>query len=157
MQVRAMTSGMGSGSRRRAWGHPWCHARKIHRGATGNKPVGKQRGELETLPSGSIRVKVYAGRDPVTKRRLYLTETIPPGPKQEKLAEQFRTRFLNEVDEKRNPRTRATVDQLMVKYFDVLDVDASTKRGYRSKYNIHIKPLLGKPLLHTCPVPGRQG
>ncbi|MGY4770320.1 hypothetical protein ACXC9Q_25675 (plasmid) [Kribbella sp. CWNU-51] len=109
----------------------------------GNKPVGKQRGELETLPSGSIRVKVYAGRDPVTKRRLYLTETIAPGPKQEKLAEQLRTRFLNEVDEKRNPRTRATVDQLMTKYFDVLDVDASTKRGYRSKYNIHIKPLLG--------------
>jgi integrase len=109
----------------------------------GRQSGGKQRGELETLPSGSIRVKVYAGVDPVTKRRLYLTETVPPGPKQAKLAEQLRTRFLNEVDEKRNPRTRATVDQLMTKYFDVLDVDALTKRGYRSKYNIHIKPLLG--------------
>ena len=31
----------------------------------------------------------------------------------------------------------------MVKYFDVLDVDALTKRGYRSKHNIHIKPVLG--------------
>jgi len=56
------------------------------------------------------------------------------------LAEQLRTRFLNEVDKKRNARARATVDRLMTKYFDVLDVDASTERGYRSKYNIHIKP-----------------
>jgi hypothetical protein len=43
----------------------------------GKQPTGKQRGELETLPSGSIRVKVYVGLDPVTKRRLYLTETVP--------------------------------------------------------------------------------
>jgi integrase len=113
----------------------------------GRQSTGRQRGELEVLPSGSIRVKVYAGRDPVTGRKLHLTETIPAGPRQQKLAEQARTRFLNEVDEKRNPKTRATVDQLMEKYLDVLDVDATTKRGYRSKYNIHIKPLLGKTKL----------
>ncbi|MEV0284923.1 hypothetical protein AB0H36_12500 [Kribbella sp. NPDC050820] len=47
------------------------------------------------------------------------------------------------MDEKRNPKTRATVDQLMVKYFNVLDVDTLTKRNYRSKYDNHIMPLLG--------------
>jgi hypothetical protein len=36
----------------------------------------RQRGEIETLPSGSLRVKVYAGVDPVTRNRRYLTETI---------------------------------------------------------------------------------
>ena len=38
------------------------------------------RGEIETLPSGSLRVRVYAGVDPVSGRRLHLTETIPAGP-----------------------------------------------------------------------------
>jgi hypothetical protein len=32
------------------------------------------------LPSGSLRVRVTAGRDPVTKQRHYLTEVIPAGP-----------------------------------------------------------------------------
>jgi integrase/DNA-binding transcriptional regulator YhcF (GntR family) len=50
---------------------------------------------------------------------------------------------LNQVDEKRNPKTRATVDQLIAKYFEVLDVDTQTMRGYRSKYKNHIKPLIG--------------
>jgi integrase len=58
---------------------------------------------------------VYAGTDPVSKRRLDLTEVVPPGPKQASLAEKARTRLLNQVDEKRNPKTSATVDQLIAK------------------------------------------
>jgi integrase len=88
-------------------------------------------------------VRVYAGTDPVSKRRLDLTEVIPPGPKQGELAEKARTRLLNQVDEKRNPKTRATVDQLITKYFEVVDIDTQTMRGYRSKYENHIKPLIG--------------
>jgi LacI family xylobiose transport system transcriptional regulator len=41
---------------------------------------GRPRGLIETLPSGSLRVKVYAGIDPVSKKRLYLDETIPASP-----------------------------------------------------------------------------
>jgi len=40
----------------------------------------RQRGEIETLPSGSLRVRVYAGIDPVTKKKHYLTETVQAGP-----------------------------------------------------------------------------
>ncbi|GHJ14185.1 hypothetical protein [Micromonospora sp. AKA38] len=47
--------------------------------ATANGRGKRQRGEIEELPSGSLRVKVYAGIDPITKKRHYLTETIPPG------------------------------------------------------------------------------
>jgi hypothetical protein len=90
---------------------------------------------------------VYAGTDPVTKKPLYLTEIVLPGPKQAREAEQARTRLLNQVDEKRNPKTRATVDQLMAKYFAVVDVDTQTLRGYRSKYERHIKPLIGSEQL----------
>jgi hypothetical protein len=70
------------------------------------------RGSIETLPSGSLRVKVYVGIDPVSKKRLYLEETIPAGPRAAKEAEKARTRLLAQVDERHNPRTRATVNQM---------------------------------------------
>ena len=63
------------------------------------------RGEIEALPSGSLRVRVYAGVDPVTKRRRYLQETVPAGPEAEREAEAVRARLLGEV---RAARERAT-------------------------------------------------
>jgi integrase len=107
------------------------------------EPRRRQRGSVRSLPSGSLQVRVFAGTDPVSKKDLYLSEIVPPGPRQQREAEQARTRLLNQVDEKRNPKTRATVDQLIVKYFEVIEVDTQTMRGYRSKYENHIKPLLG--------------
>jgi integrase len=91
----------------------------------------RQRGQIEKLPSGALRVKVYAGIDPISKRRLHLSETVPPGPRQARLAEEARTRLQNQVDEKRSPRSRATVDQLIDKYLTVLQADPSTLRGYQ--------------------------
>jgi hypothetical protein len=45
------------------------------------------KGHIETLPSGSLRVKVYAGKDPVTGKERVLRETCaddaeaaPPSP-----------------------------------------------------------------------------
>jgi integrase len=42
---------------------------------------GRERGEIETLSSGSLRVKVYAGIDSLSGKRHYLTETAPAGPR----------------------------------------------------------------------------
>jgi integrase len=108
--------------------------------STGTK---RRRGEIETLPSGSLRVKVYAGIDPMTKKRHYLSETIAPGPGAGREAEKARTKLLAQVDERRNPRTRATVNQLLDRWLEVLDVEMSTRRGYRTKIDNHIRPLLG--------------
>jgi len=108
------------------------------------KPRQRQRGEIETLPSGSLRARVYAGLDPVTKKRHYLTEVIPPGPKAAKEAEQARTRLLNQVDERRSPRTRATVNQLMTRYLEVLDVEETTRATYEGYVRNHVRPLLGE-------------
>jgi integrase len=82
----------------------------------------RQRGEIETLASGSLRVKVYAGVDPLSGKRLYLTETVPAGPRALAEAKKVRTRLVGQIDEQRNPRTRATVNQLMDRYLDVVDV-----------------------------------
>jgi integrase/DNA-binding transcriptional regulator YhcF (GntR family) len=107
-------------------------------------PKGRQRGQIEQLPSKALRVKVYAGIDPLSGRRNYLTETVQPGPKAWDEADQVRTRLLNQVDEQRNPRTKATVNQLMDRYLEVLDVDTNTRRSYEGYIRNHIRPLLGK-------------
>ena len=64
---------------------------------------GRQRGEIVTLPSGSLRVRVNAGVDPLSGKRLYLTETVPAGPKALVEAKKVRTRLIGQIDEQRNP------------------------------------------------------
>jgi LacI family transcriptional regulator, xylobiose transport system transcriptional regulator len=64
-------------------------------------PARRARGEIEHLPSGSLRVRVYAGIDSTSKKRRYLVETVPAGPKAAQQAERVRTRLLAEVDRQR--------------------------------------------------------
>ncbi len=104
----------------------------------------RARGNIELQASGSLRVSVYAGYDPVTGRRHYLREMVPGGPKAEIDAEKVLTRLLNQVDERRNPKSRATVNQLLDRYLEVLDVDDSTSKTYRGYIKNHIRPVLGK-------------
>jgi integrase len=113
----------------------------------------RKRGSIEELPSGALRVRVYAGVDPVTRRAHYLKETIPPGRSAAREAEKARTRMLREVDERKAPRTGATLNQLLDRQFDVgLDVDGSTKRDYLSKACKHIRPFLGsEPISRVGP------
>ncbi|MEU0157235.1 tyrosine-type recombinase/integrase [Micromonospora fulviviridis] len=89
-------------------------------------------------------MKVYAGVDPISGKRHYLTETIPPGRTAAKEAEKARTRLLAQVDERRNPRTRANVDQLLDRWLEVVEIDATTRMGYVSKLSKHVRPVLGK-------------
>jgi integrase len=88
-------------------------------------------------------VRVYAGIDPVTKRRHDLTEVVPAGPRAATLAEQTLTRLLNQVDEKRNPRTVSTVNQLLDQHLAMLDVDRSTLLNYQGQLRLHVRPFIG--------------
>jgi integrase/DNA-binding transcriptional regulator YhcF (GntR family) len=103
----------------------------------------RERGGIDVLPSGAIRVRVYAGIDPVSKRRHDLIEVIPAGRDAEKLAEEARVRLLNQVYERRNPRTKATVNQLLDKYLSEADLEFNTLDVYNGYANKHIRPLLG--------------
>ena len=100
---------------------------------SGRPRVGKTRarGNIETLRSGALRVRVYAGIDPVTKKRHNLIQVVEPGPKAWRKAEEVRDRFLAEVAERRNPRTSATVDQLLDRYLDQFDGASNTLTLYR--------------------------
>ncbi|GAB1645704.1 tyrosine recombinase XerC [Krasilnikovia sp. MM14-A1259] len=106
-------------------------------------PRQRQRGTIDALPSGALRVRVYAGPDPLTKRRHDLTEVIPPGSNAAREAEKAWTRLLNQVDERRNPRTRAKVNQLLDRWLEVLHAEPSTRRGYVLKIEKHVRPMLG--------------
>ena len=55
----------------------------------------RSRGTIDELPSGALRVRVSAGVDPISKRRLYLTELVAAGPKARQTAERIRTRLLS--------------------------------------------------------------
>jgi len=59
--------------------------------AKGDGKKKRQPGNDESLPSGSIRVRVYAEIDPVTNTVRYLRETVPPGPDQEREMRQCST------------------------------------------------------------------
>jgi integrase len=107
----------------------------------------RARGGIDLLPSGAYRVRVYAGLDPLTGKRNYLTEVVPSGPKAASEAEKLRTRLLSQVDERRNPRTKATVNQLLDRYLEVVDLDDSTRSTYVGYLDRHVRPVLGNLLL----------
>jgi integrase len=116
---------------------------------------GRQRGSIERLPSGSLRVRVYAGIDPLTRKRHYLTEVVPLGPAATTQAERAArgeakkvlTRLLNQVDERRNPRTRATIDQLLHRYPELLDVEDTTHSTYEALIDKHIRRMIGSVMV----------
>ncbi len=115
-----------------------------------SRTTGRQRGQIEALPSGSLRVKVYTGTAPITGRRHDLTETIPAGPGAEREAKKALTRLLSQVDERRNPRTRATLNQLLDRWLDVAELEPTTRSGYVRKLDKHVRPVLGS-LIDTEP------
>ncbi|WP_202872846.1 tyrosine-type recombinase/integrase [Kribbella capetownensis] len=104
----------------------------------------RPRGQIETLPSGSLRVSVYAGLDPISKDRVYLRETVPAGPKAEDQAEAVLARFQLEVYERRHPRTDATVDQLLERHFKDAKLGFKTAKNYRSQADKHVIPTIGR-------------
>ncbi len=89
-------------------------------------------------------MRVYAGIDPITKRRHDLVEVIPAGPRAASLAEEARVRLLHEVYQRRHPRTNATVNQMLDRYFKEADWEYNTRETYRGYVAKHIRPFLGE-------------
>lgn len=103
-----------------------------------------QQGVIDTLDSGALRVRVDAGLDPVTKKRHRLTKIIPANtPDREAEAEKARIALVNEVHERRNPKTRARVDQLIKRHLDSFGGAWSTKNNYHNLWTNHVSPFIG--------------
>lgn len=89
-------------------------------------------------------MRIHAGIDPVTKKRHRLEQIVPAGPKAAAQAEKVRTKLLAELDAGRQPRTSASVAQLMERYLEIARVEPSTRQGYEGLVRNHIVPLLGE-------------
>ena len=87
---------------------------------------------------------VYAGADPLTGKRHDLVEVIPPGPKAAASPRPPAMRLLAQVDERRNPRTNATLDQLLDRYLETLDVGPTTHAMYAKYLEKHVRPFVGR-------------
>jgi DNA-binding transcriptional regulator YhcF (GntR family) len=96
-------------------------------------------GHIERLPSGSWRVKVYAGTDPLTGREIRLRQTC----KTERAAQIELGKLLEQASAGRQPETNATVAELMDRYAEVADWDLSTRKANEFYIRRVIKPALG--------------
>jgi hypothetical protein len=119
--------------------------RKDHRGQ-GRVPVPIHRtgspARRDTLPSGSLRVRVYAGTDVLTGKPHYLAEVIKPGPHAHELAEHAQHRLVDQVQTARHVKTHASVAQLIEEHLTTAEVEQTTKDAYRANLGKHIQPQL---------------
>ena len=96
-------------------------------------------GYIQRLPSGSFRVSVYAGTDPLTVRQIRLRRTCEA----EQAAQIELGKLLEQAAAGREPETDATVAQLMDQYVQVADWDLSTRKANDVYIQRVIKPALG--------------
>ena len=98
-------------------------------GDLGGPPAGRSRlrGNIEELASGSLRVRVYAGIDVLTGRKLYLKEVVAAGPAAWRRAEAVRDELIRQVEQGRSPRTNASLRQLIERHLQVCEVEPRTR------------------------------
>src|SRR5215467_5771767 len=99
----------------------------------------KRPGHIERLPSGSYRVIVYAGTDPLTGRRLRFRQTV----KTEEQAHILLGKMLEQVAEGKQPETGVTVAELLRQYMTVAELDRATRQTYEGYIRRTIVPALG--------------
>src|SRR5687767_9133996 len=81
------------------------------------------KGSIDTLPSGSLRVRVYAGTDVLTGKPHYVREVIKPGPHAAELAEEAKQRLVEEVQADRHTKTNASLVQLIEEHLKTAEVE----------------------------------
>src|SRR6516225_8548617 len=82
-------------------------------------------GHIEELPSGSYRVAVYVGSDPITRKRQYLRETARDSVQ----AQIVLGKLLARAQAGKEPESGATVGQLLDLYMPLAEWDVSTRAG----------------------------
>ena len=97
------------------------------------------KGHIEQLPSGSFRVSVYAGTDPLTRRAIRLKSTV----RTEQEAHIELGRLLKEASEGRTPESDATVAKLLDQYLPIAGWDLSTRESNLGYIRRTIKPAIG--------------
>ena len=95
-------------------------------------------GHIEQLPSGSFRVSVYAGTDPLTGRPLRHRETARTMQQAQILLGR-----LEQADAGRRPDSRLLVRELLAQYLEITELEPSTRDTYEGYMRRTILPALG--------------
>jgi integrase len=96
-------------------------------------------GHIERLPSGSYRVHVYAGTDPLTGRELRHRQTV----KTQQQAQIVLGRLLEQAAEGWRPDSDVTVADVLARYMAIVELDPSTRETYEGYIRRTIMPALG--------------
>jgi integrase len=104
---------------------------------------GRRRGGIEQR-GDALRIKVYAGYDPVTGKRVYLRETIQ-GTSQAawKRAEKKLNEFIVQVDKQRSTPSEVRLDHAINRWLATNELEDSTRKTYVGYIERTIKPALG--------------
>lgn len=87
----------------------------------------------------SLQVLVYAGLDPLTGRRMYLSESTTD----ESEAKRILNRFRAQVDERSHAQTKATFRAAMEAWLRVHEIEETTRQGYESYARLYLYPAFG--------------
>jgi hypothetical protein len=110
-----------------------------------------RQGYIEQLPSGSFRVSVYAGTDPLTRRAIRLKSTV----RTEQQAHIELGRLLKEASEGRTPESGVTVAKLLDQYLPIAGWDLSTRESNLGYIRRIINPAIAHPRRPTSRRPSR--
>ncbi|MFF5479112.1 hypothetical protein ACFY5C_17445 [Streptomyces sp. NPDC012935] len=95
----------------------------------------RQRGSIRPNGAG-FQVRVYAGRDPLTKKDIYLHEQADT----EVEAEKARTKLLHQVDENRHPKTQVTMSFLLDRWLGVAEHEETSHDRAEGIIRNYLKP-----------------
>lgn len=115
----------------------WCV------GESGNASAPRTRGSIRGR-GNTLQVRVYAGVDPVTGKKRYLSETVAGTDKAaRRLAERTLTKLQARVDAQRSASTSVTLSYAIDEWLRTVDIDDTTRYGYEGYLRRTIKPALG--------------
>ena len=96
----------------------------------GEDGANRKRGRIERR-GDALRVRVYAGDDPVTGKRVYRSETVPGTDRAaHRRAEKTLTRLLAEVDRQRAPTSTVTLTYVLDEWLRSVELEDTTRRTY---------------------------
>lgn len=102
--------------------------------------MGKSRARGSIRRRGkSLQVLVYAGVDPLTGQRMYLSESTTD----EAEARRILDRLRSQVDEQRHAKTRATFRAAMEAWLRVHEIEDTTRESYESYARLYLYPAFG--------------
>jgi integrase len=113
-------------------------------------PVGDNaQGYVEQLPSGRFRAGVYLGKDPITKRNIYLRATAPD----RQQAQIELGKLLEQARAGKEPESGATVGYLLDQYMPLAEWEVSTRETCEGYIRRTIRPALGHLPVRKVPGP----